>query len=247
MPEVHPSAVSPNVSRVLEELVQSACEVLAEQLRAVVLFGSAAEGHMRRSSDVNLVFVLRGFARERVERLREPLAAAQAAVRLRPMFLLESEIEAAAAAFAVKFADILRRRRVLWGSDPFASLTVPRAAIVARLRQVLLNTSLRMRDAYLLRGARAEQLVEVIAESAGPLRAAAAAILELEGKAAASPREALARVAAGLPGGGGWDAILVRVSEAREQGRLAADVAGDTLFGLIELSDRMRERAAAMT
>ena len=36
------------------------------------------------------------------------------------------------AAFAVKFADMFRRRRVLFGSDPLAQVEVPRGAIVTR-------------------------------------------------------------------------------------------------------------------
>lgn len=236
----------PEVTRVLDDLVAVAREALAGDMVAAVLFGSAAEGRMRATSDVNLILVLRALPRERLERLRPALAAAQAAVRLRPMFLLEREIGAAASAFAVKFADIVHRRRVLWGEDPFVGLVVPRAAIAARLRQVLLNSSLHLREAYLVRGVRGEQLVALIADSAGPLRASAAALLELEGTPAGSPREALARVAADLPGGD-RAALLAHVSEAREREPIAAEVAGDTVWELIELADRMRERAQQIT
>lgn len=246
MPDVHPSALPPVVGRVLDELVATASDVFGEQLRAVVLFGSAAEGRMRPASDVNLVFVLGSFERDRADRFREPLAAAQAAIRLRPMFLLDREIELAATAFAVKFSDILHRRRVLWGSDPFAELSVPRAATLARLRQVLLNSTLRLRDAYLLRGLHGEQLASVIAEAAAPLRSAAAAILELEGGAALHPKEALEHVAATLPGGD-WGPVLRHVSEAREQVRLSAADVSETTFRLIALAERLRERVTAMT
>jgi Nucleotidyltransferase domain len=245
MPDVHPSALPPVVARVLDELVRSARDAFGDELRAAVLFGSAAEGRMRPTSDVNVVFVLRGFARERADRFREALAAAQAAVRLQPMFLLEGEIEQAATAFAVKFTDIVHRRRVLWGADPFAGLSVPRAAVLFRLRQVLLNSSMRLRDAYLLRSLHGEQLVSVIADAAAPLRSAAAAIVELEGGESLHPKEALERVAASTPGD--WEPILRHVTEARGQVRLPAGDASETLFRLMELADRMRERAAALT
>jgi predicted nucleotidyltransferase len=245
MPDVHPSALPPPTGRVLDQLVRAARDVLGDELRAAVLFGSAAEGRMRPVSDVNLMFVLRDFVRESVDRLRQPLSVAQAAIRLRPMFLLEREIELAATAFAVKFADIAHRRRVLWGADPFASLSVPRAAILFRVRQVLLNSSLRLRDAYLLLSLHEEQLATVIAEAAAPLRSAAAALLELEGETAPAPKQALERVAAALPGD--WAPILRHISEAREQVGLTAQDASETLFRLSELADRMRERADALT
>src|SRR5205807_1909594 len=97
-------------------------------LRSVVLFGSAAEGRLRATSDVNLLFVLRTFDLDGVDKLREPLRLAEIGARIAPMFLLESELQAAATAFAVKFTDIAHRRRVLHGDDPFVSLAVPRAA-----------------------------------------------------------------------------------------------------------------------
>jgi predicted nucleotidyltransferase len=108
------------VARVLEEVLAAARGALGDDLHAAVLFGSAAEGRLRPTSDVNLIFVLEGFDPVRVEALRGQLSLAQAAVRLAPMFLRRDEVQAAAEAFAQKFADIGRRHRVLLGPDPFA-------------------------------------------------------------------------------------------------------------------------------
>ena len=153
-----PRVLPPEVSRVLDDFVTAARDVLADDLASIVLFGSAAEGALAATSDVNVVVVLHRFQRERVDALREPLRVAQAAIRLSPMFLLRDEIAVAAAAFAQKFADIGRRRRVLHGDDPFATMQVPRAALIARLDQVLLNLTLRLRAAYVERSLREEQL-----------------------------------------------------------------------------------------
>jgi len=71
-------------------------------------------------------------------------------MRLEVMFLLETEIEPVMDSFAVKFSDILSRRRVLFGPDPFANLTIPQEAIRRRTIQVLLNCMLRMRERYAL-------------------------------------------------------------------------------------------------
>jgi hypothetical protein len=95
---------------------------------------------------VNLILVLRRFERAAGEAMEGPLNVARTAVGLRVMFLLEAEIPAAGVAFAQKFADIVRRHRVLYGDDVFAGLQVPRAALVARERQVLLNLAMRLRE-----------------------------------------------------------------------------------------------------
>jgi predicted nucleotidyltransferase len=132
------------VARTLTLFVAAAENHLGASLRSIILFGSAAENRLRATSDVNVVVVvLTVFDRSQVEDLSETLAAANAAIRLNVMWLLESEIGAAVEAFSVKFADILRRRRVLRGSDPLQALAIPRHAAIARLRQVLLNLVLR--------------------------------------------------------------------------------------------------------
>jgi predicted nucleotidyltransferase len=132
------------VARTLTLFVAAAENHLGASLRSIILFGSAAENRLRATSDVNVVVVvLTVFDRSQVEGLSETLAAANAAIRLNVMWLLESEIGAAVEAFSVKSADILRRRRVLRGSDPLQALAIPRHAAIARLRQVLLNLVLR--------------------------------------------------------------------------------------------------------
>lgn len=181
----------PHVARMLHEFVEAAHSAFGAALRSVVLYGSGAEGRLRATSDVNLILVLRAFDRAQADQVREPLRVAEAAIRLSAMFLLEAEIEAAVAAFTEKFADVLRRRHVLYGDDPFAALAVARQAAVTRLKQVLLNQILRLRALYVLRSLRQEQLALVVADAAGPLRSSAATLLELEGQAVSSPREAL--------------------------------------------------------
>jgi predicted nucleotidyltransferase len=236
---VHP------IDAVVSNFVDAARSAFSESLVSAVLYGSAAEGKLRKTSDVNLVLVVREFDRDAADRLREPLRLARAAARVTVMFLLESEIDAAVGAFAVKFDDILHRRRVVFGSDPFAGRSVPRAAAIARLNQVLLNLGIRLREAYVSRALREEQLALVVADAAGPLRAAAAALLELEGTRAAAPKQALEEVAQSL-GGERRREALANVSRAREEGRLEPGVAGTTLFALVDLAREMRARLSRL-
>lgn len=233
------------VDEELDQLVAAARRALGDDLEAIVLYGSAAEGRLRATSDVNLMFVLRRFDRARIEGLREPLRAARAAVGAAPMFLLSAELPDAAEAFAVKFADLLRRRRVLHGDDPFAGLAVPRDAELRRLRQVLLNQVLRMRERFAVAGLREEQLARGLADAAGPLRAAAAALLELEGRPAPTPREALERLVQEL-GDPVLRSALAAMSRAREAGLLPAGEAAPAFLAILALAGRLRERAAAL-
>jgi predicted nucleotidyltransferase len=222
------------VRSTLEEFVAASVRISGENLKSAVLFGSAAEGQLRPTSDVNLILVFGDVRLPELERLREDLSFAHAAIGLEVMFLEEAEITVAAQAFAVKFTDILSRHRVLHGADVFASLRISREATLNRLRQVLVNLTLRLRERYALLGAREEQANVLIADISGPVRACAAAILGLEGARVVSPKEALETLALRLPGGD-RAGLLANISSARRKLELSPPVAGATIGELLEL------------
>ncbi len=225
----------------LGELVESARQAFAGQLVSVVLFGSAAEGRLRPSSDVNLLFLLASLDPKGLDAFREPLRVAQSALKARAMFLLREELPAASELFAMKFSDMQNRHRVLFGPDPFLDLPIDPLEIRRRLREVLLNLALRLRERYVTLSLREEQLVPLIADTTGPLRAAASALLRLQGKAALPPREALESVVAEI-GDPAFQQAVAMLPQARELGQLPPGEAGPTLLAMIRLADRLRHR-----
>ncbi len=180
------------VKKVLQGFLEAAREACGETLESAVLFGSAAEGRLRATSDVNLILVLTAFDAAAVaSRLETALRFAETAIRLKVMFLLRSELPAAAEAFAQKFHDISTRRLVLYGADPFAALAVPPDAHRRQVEQVLLNLGIRLREQMARNWSREDVLSRVLADGVGPLRGCAHSVLALAGRAAASPTAAL--------------------------------------------------------
>jgi hypothetical protein len=234
-----------NVARSLTSFVGSAVAAFGSDLKSAILYGSGAEGRLRAASDVNLLLVLSSFDAAKAEAIRQPFAAAHAAIQLTAMFLLESEFEPATIAFGQKFSDMLRRHRLLYGRDPFEGAHIPRAAVILRLKQVLLNLTLRLRESYVERGSTPERVSALIADSAGPLRSCAATLLELESKPALHPKEALVQFVSGF-GEPHWEEMLAHISDARERKPLSAATADQTLFRLIELAARLRARVEAV-
>jgi predicted nucleotidyltransferase len=232
----------PDVALGIDVFVAAAKAALDDDLASIVLFGSAAEGRMRATSDVNVLLVFTRFTKERVDKLREAFRLAHATIRLEAMLVLESELPAVAEAFAVKFGDIRARHRVLAGRDLVAHLQPSRAAQLQRVKQVLLNFILRSRERYAMVSLREEQLAPLVADAAGPLRAAAETILELEGRPAPSPKEALERLATELDAPA-WREPLEELSHAREHGTLASGVAGPLLLRLVELAQALHGRS----
>jgi predicted nucleotidyltransferase len=234
------------VQEVLNKFLQSAITSFGDRLQSVVLCGSAAEGKLRLTSDLNLILVLSAFDQEKADPLRQPLRIAQSAVQLRPMFLLQDELPAAVRSFAPKFADILRRRAILHGEDPFAAISIPRDSEIRQLRQQLLNLALRLRAAYVARSLREEQLALVVAGAAGPLRSYSASLLELEGRPAASPQDAFERLGTqlGIPD---WTSAISSLTAAQEARLTASGAAAALFFQLLDFVLRLRARVEALS
>src|SRR5262245_9818562 len=235
-----------SVSHVLSTLVETATAALGDTLRSIVLFGSAAENRLRSTSDVNVLILVTRFDAAAVDALQAPLQQGHAAVRLAVMWLTEDEFASAGESFAVKFADMARRHRVLHGTDPFHGFRISRQAAITRVRQILLNLVLRLRASYALERDREERLAVLIADAAGPLRASAAEILELQGSPAANGREALELLARN------WSTadaqgVIDAISRARETRRIEPGAAPPLVLKVIDLASEMHRRAAALS
>lgn len=230
------------VRRVIDSLVDSARASFGDSLRSVILYGSAAEGRLRATSDVNLLFILSRF--DGADSFREPYRFAQAAANVTAMFVLEEELADAAESFAQKFADIARRHVVLHGEDLVAHVEIPRRARVRRLQQSLLNLTLRLRASYVESSLREEQCAIAVADAAGPLRAGAASILELEGRGTLAPKEALETLVREL---GRFESLLPHISEAREERVLPPGQAAKIMFETLELARALHERSHRLT
>jgi len=180
-----------------------------------------------------------------LDNLREKLRFCHAAINLNVMFIQESEILSATQVFAVKFTDILNRHKTLFGPEIFSGLNISKSTTLDCLEQVMMNIKLRLRERYAMVSLREEQLVKVIADLTGPIRACADTILRLEGKVAASPKEALLMLAKKLPQKN-WDNILSHLSIAREEREMKKDEGVATVCGLLELLDAMFEYIQSM-
>lgn len=236
-----PQGLPASATDVLKHFVGRAREAFGDDLRSAVLFGSAAEGRLRPQSDVNLILVLRDFAPPNAESLSASLSLARAAVDLQVMFLAEAEIPAALECFAQKFADILRRRHVVFGPDPFSGMAVSREDEIRRTRQVLLNLAMRLRERYTLLAANPDQLLLAVTDAIGPLRTCAAAIFEIEGNPPASPKDAFASLIANL-GIADWNYLPAHFSALREQTATSGPPAPIVIAHLLTLATTMRLR-----
>ena len=235
-------ALPETAKKIIDEFVLAGRAAFENNLRTVVLYGSAAEGKQRQTSDINLILVLSSFERSQVDAIRQNLRLAQSSVQLNVMFLLKDEIPAAVQSFAPKFADVLRRRVILYGEDPFSGISVPRDAEIRQLRQQLLNLTLRMRSTYAARSLREEQLAIFLANNVGAIRSLAQVFLDLQGRRAGSPQEAFLKIGDEL-GLTEWNGVLQTIDQIQATQLGEAEAILEVYLRVLDCVQRMRVAA----
>jgi predicted nucleotidyltransferase len=238
-----PDALPDPVRAALTTFATVAEQAFGDDLAALILFGSAAEGRLRPTSDVNLIVVLERCAPDKLAAIGDAYQLARTAIRLSAMFILEREIKAAGEAFAVKFADIAARHAVIYGRDVFAHLELSRGARLNRVRQVLMNLLLRLRERHVAEARFPERLAFVAADAVGPLRASAATLLLLRDGEEVAPREALIRLASQ----NGQDDALALINKARETGMVPEAGGAATLFAALDLTAALQDIASHLS
>lgn len=192
-------SVPPNVATALREYVAATRETFDRALRSVAVFGSAAEGRMRRLSNVNVIVIADAFEPAQLRRLSPVYAGLFSAVRLTSMLLRAAEIDAAAAAAPVKFDDIRARHRVIFGEDLLTSLVIDPQTLRRAILNDLLESEIRLRERFMHEASQPDRLERVIVDASSALRACAASLLRLRGEAPASPKLALETLTRGAP------------------------------------------------
>lgn len=229
------------VDQTLSDVVGAARAAFEENLLSAVLFGSAANGQLRVTSDVNLMLVLTKFDSQQADKIRETIRLARALVDLHVMFIEKEELPVALKSFPVKFADIIVRHKILFGENPFENNLIPIADLIAHTKQTLLNFQLRLREQYVLVSLREEQLVHLIAHSASPLRTCAAALRQIHGDTHLNAKEALEQFVSAR-NNPDFSRALQCISQAREQNYLAPGEPAKVVLTLLDLSHALYEQ-----
>jgi hypothetical protein len=179
-----PAAVRAGLRKVIDDLSVAA----ASRLVGLVLYGGLARGrYYPGRSDINLVVVLDDVGIDVLTAIGPVLQAAWRSWRVEPFVLARGEIEAAAAAFPIKFLDIQTHHVVLFGDDPFLRVRVARDNVRLRVEQELRNLTLRLRRRFLGITDDTSELTRALTELARPLAVVLAALLTLAGKETTEP------------------------------------------------------------
>lgn len=177
-------------------------KTLGDSLQAVVLFGGLAKDEfVPEQSDVNILIVLRRVDVNVLDRAAPLVRQGRLEFGLSAMLMTEADLRDSAEIFPIKFLDMQRRHKVLWGEDPFAKVTVAHDNLRLRCEQELRNLSLRLRQSYIQRADRPELLQAALNHAVSSLLVNVGALLEIKnGKPVETKHDALANaVQLGIP------------------------------------------------
>lgn len=146
----------------LDELVSQLRAAFGAELRAVVLYGSAAAGeHLPKKSDYNVLVLVDSLE---ANRLMAASAAAKAwsdAGNPAPLMLTTSEWQSHADVFPIEYADVLERNKTLFGELP-GNVRVDNEHLRLQLEHEAMGTLLQLRRAALAAGNDGKAQIELL-------------------------------------------------------------------------------------
>jgi len=184
----------------LDDLVSQLRAAFGPELHAVVLYGSAAAGeHLPNKSDYNVLVVVESLAPDRLAAASAAVSAWAEAGNPAPLTLTMHEWRSSADIFAMEYADVLERHRVLFGTFP-TDVQVKPADLRLQLEHEAMGTLLQLRRGALAAGQNAKDQLALLEKSSSTVMVLFRAILRLNGQTPSQDNIQLSGQAASLVG-----------------------------------------------
>lgn len=213
----------------LAEFVDKLKSNAGENLKAVVLYGSAVTGEFHKDySDFNLVCVFERMDGDVLHSLNPAVEWWAKQGHKPPMVFSLEELARSADVFAIELLDIKAARRVLFGDDPFAALEVPTHLHRLQVERELRTHVVRLRERYLSIPHHDKDILALMSESVSSFTTLFRhAILAIGGQPPQQKHEAVDRLASQLQ----FDpSPFHTVLEVREGKRKASELDIHALF-----------------
>lgn len=168
-------------------------KIYGAELKAVVLYGSAADGdHSKKYSDYNLFCVMEQPSAGALARANRVVRKWVRQGNPPPHFFGQEHIERSLDVFPIEFLDMQERHRVLIGSDPLAGVRVDPKNLRHQCESELKGKLIHLRAFYAANCHRPRRIARMMVESFPSFLAAFRAVLRLIG--VAPPRDAAGTV-----------------------------------------------------
>jgi hypothetical protein len=205
----------------LDELVQKLKTAAAENLKAVILYGSAAtEEFHTRHSDLNILCLVGQADAAHLEALHGPVEWWIRRGQRPPLVFTLEELRRSADIFTIELLDMKSRHRILYGENVLAEISVPLHYHALQVERELRTDWLRLRQAILVAPKKPKVYLELMVSSFSAFAALFRhALIALGETPADTKREAIDRIAkfAGADPGGFLAILSLREGKSSER------------------------------
>lgn len=184
----------------LERLADAVTAAAGDNLVALVLYGSAADGKVGAQSDVNLLMVLRDASAAALHPLGAALRDWLKGGERAPLVFSLDGWRRAADVFPIEIEDIRQRHRVLRGADPVADLATTRDDLRRELEREARGLLIQLRASYAAAASDGKALATVVQDSLRTVLVLFRASLRLADGKIPETREALVDAVAASAG-----------------------------------------------
>ena len=139
------------MEKILAQLKEKLLAAAGPNLKAIVLFGSAARGeYHEKHSDLNVLCVLERAGAEELEALHETAAWWERKKFPVPQIFTLEELRASADIFAIELMDMKAHHKMIYGEDFFDGLAVPTNLHRLQVERELRTSWVKLRQGVLL-------------------------------------------------------------------------------------------------
>lgn len=171
-----------NKTKALDQLVSDLRDAQGDNLASIVLYGATATAEDDHRSDHNVLVVLRSAGFDDLRAGARALRAWRDAGEPPPVIFTANELESAADVFPIEFLQMEQARKILHGSDPFASLKISSDNLRHQTEYDLRTKFIQLRRLYIARSPAGKDLVNLMIDSFGSFAALFRAVLILNGQ-----------------------------------------------------------------
>lgn len=217
----------------LDDLVAQLRKAFGDELRAVVLYGSAAAGdHVAKKSDYNILIVVDALSAQRLQRASGTARAWGDAGNPAPLLLTSQEWRGSADIFPMEYADILAAHRVLHGTLD-TDIRVDPQHLRLELEHEAMGALLQLRRGLLAFGTDAREQLGLLEAASGTMMAIFRAVLRLRGGEDAPRDNAVLAEQVGAAAGLDAAPFVRMVRHKRGEEKLRAADAPEVLSGYL--------------
>lgn len=166
----------------LDALVTQLQAAFGDDLKSVVLYGSAAGGeHNPKRSDQNVLVIVKKVPMAAAKAISASARAWADSGNPPPLVFTDEEWRGSVDIFPMEYADILERNQVLFGAPPFDGIVVRKEDLRLQLENEAMGKLLHLRQMVLASAGNDKELIKLMAATASAIMVIFRAVCRMHG------------------------------------------------------------------